>query len=386
MPHLNFKQIALVSAISSLFLVGCGGGGGGGDSGTGGSGGGGGSLVTSYFVDGPAKGISYVCSPSGLSGVTSSTGSFTCRAGETVTLSLTVGSSTLNLGSVAVPTVSGVSIPVTMLANGLQVAEILHALNHGSMDAIDVSGVSIPTSLAAQINAYIASGGTLPTGQNSDDQFLAYIQSQATSGTPFVNPVTGTAKTFQETIVLPHLQDTIVAISSMNPTLPILNNTTKLSGTILYTGSGTVQNSGCTNQSVNFSGGSILNVTVNGDIQTAGTYNATFSTTPFAVTMHISAGSCTIGTDTVPVPAISQTIPVPSLSYTSPVTVTTAFSGNNISVPNGAFPSGCSGGNSLSGVDVGRANPMITLTQAMTCSAPNSTFTITETVKLVGAW
>ena len=230
---------AAFAAVLASSLIACGGGGGGGAADTGGGvgggggGGGGATSITGYFVDGPVKGISYACSPSGLSGVTSATGSFTCQTGDTVTLRLTVGTSTLTLGSVAVPSVSGASIPVTMLANGLQAAEILQALNHGSMNAMDVSAVSIPPAVAAQIDSYISSGGTLPSGQSSDDQFLAYIQSQSTAGAAFVNPVTGTAKTFQETIVLPHVQDTIVAISATNPTMRIANNTSKLSGTIL---------------------------------------------------------------------------------------------------------------------------------------------------------
>ncbi len=384
---------AAFAAVLASSLIACGGGGGGGAADTGGGvgggggGGGGATSITGYFVDGPVKGISYACSPSGLSGVTSATGSFTCQTGDTVTLRLTVGTSTLTLGSVAVPSVSGASIPVTMLANGLQAAEILQALNHGSMNAMDVSAVSIPPAVAAQIDSYISSGGTLPSGQSSDDQFLAYIQSQSTAGAAFVNPVTGTAKTFQETIVLPHVQDTIVAISATNPTMRIANNTSKLSGTILYSGSGTVQGpSGCTNASITFSGGSILNATVNGDIQTVGTYNATFTTPPFAVTMHISSFSCTSGTSTTTVPASTQTATVPAISGSNPVIVSSAFSGHNISMPTDALPAGCSGSPSMSGVDVGLANPMMTLTQSITCSEANSTFTVTATAKLVGAW
>ncbi len=374
---------ALLVVLSGVSLISCGGGGGGG-------GGGDGSTITSYLA-GPAQGISYVCNPSGLAGVTSSTGSFTCRTGETASLSLVVGSSTINLGSIAVPTISGVSIPVTVLANGLQVADILQALNHGSMAAIDVGGLTMPTAAAAQINAYIASGGTLPSGQGSDDQFLAYIQSQTTGGSPFVNAVTGSGKTFQQNVVLPQLQATLNAIGATNPTLPILNNTTRLSGTILYTGSLTVPGTnGCTDILVTVRGGSILNVTVSGNVQNPGTYQAILSAPAMTATAYFSEYTCTIGNQQYPYPATTLSAPTQSYSGANTITVTPVFGGNNISIPMG-LPTGtgydCSGQDSLSGTDVGLANPMMTLSQTISCAAQGlPPITLTATAKLVGAW
>ncbi|MHB8667264.1 MAG: hypothetical protein ACYC7B_07070 [Burkholderiales bacterium] len=347
------------------------------------------STITSYLVDGPAKGLSYACSPSGLSGLTSSTGSFTCQTGDTVAFSLNVGASTIAFGSVAVPGTSGVSVPVTMFANGLQVAEVLQALNHGSSTDIDVSGLTIPAAVVAEINSYISSGGTLPPGQSSDDQFLASIQSQTTGATTsFVTPVTGSGDTFRQNTVLPNLQTTVTAISATNPA-PMLtsNSTTKLSGTILVSGSGTIPaTGGCTSATWSASGGGILNATVNGNIQKAGVYPVSFSSPGFQETISVSSMTCTSGTVTTTIPASTTTSSVPPFAANDTITVTAAFSGNALALAsNSAPPAGCTGG-AVTGTDVGASNPLITMSTAVTCAAQSASFTVSATAKLVGAW
>ena len=364
----------------AVLVAACGGNGGDGGTSSGAS-------ITSYFVDAPTKGLSYACSPSGLSGLTSSTGSFTCQTGDTVSFSLGVGAATIHLGSVAVPGISGVSIPVTMLPNGLQIAAVLHALNHGSSANIDVSGLTIPAADAALITAYIASGGSLPAGQNSDDQFLAYLQSRTTAGAPFANRVNGTGKSFQQDMVLPHLQNTIHAIGMTNPRMPRMGNMSKLSGTMLVTGSGTVPAAaGCTSVAWQASGGGILNAMVSGDIQNAGTYPVTFSSPGFLTTISISPFSCTAGGSTTTYPATTSTSTVPPFSGTDTVTVTPALGGNSLSLGQSSTPpSGCVGGN-VSGTDVGLSNPLITLSTSVTCTVQGASATVSVTAKLVGAW
>lgn len=350
------------------------------------------STITSFLVDGPTKGLTYACSPSGLSGVTSSTGSFTCQTGDTAAFSLNVSLGTITLGSVAVPSTSGVSVPVTMFANGLQIAEILQALNHGSGTNIDVSGLTIPAATVAEINSYISSGGTLPTGQSSDDQFLASVQGQTSGATPsFISPVTGTAKTFQQNMVLPNLQTTIAAISATNPAPPVsasgTTSTTKLSGTVLVSGSGIVPGvAGCTDATWTAGGGGILNATVSGNIQTAGTYPVTFASPGFEVTTSLSSITCTSGNVTTTVPASTTVSNVPPFGQSSTITVAPAFSGNSLSLAdNSTPPAGCTGG-SITGNDIGASNPLITLSTTLACTVQGSSLTATATAKLVGAW
>lgn len=384
----RFKTSILIVAILSAFavvLAGCGGGGGGGTTPT--TGNPPASTITSYLVDEPVNGLTYVCAPSNLSGVTTSTGRFDCQTGDTAAFSLKVGSATINFGSVTVPSTSGVSVPVTMFPNGLQVAAILQALNHGSVTNIDVSGLSIPASVVADINSYISSNGTLPAGQSSDDQFLSSIQNQTSGATPsFVNLVTGSGKTFQQNVVLPNLQATIIKISATNPPAPVVNNTTKLNGTMLVTGSATSSADGCTDLIVTYRGGGILNAIVNGNIQQPGSYPVTFSSSNFEATTTRSSVTCTSGGVTTTIPGSTKKSSEPPLNETNTIIVTPAFSGNTLTFAiNGNPPAGCSGGQ-LTGTDVGLSNPLITLTKTVNCTEQGATATVTLTAKLVGAW
>lgn len=399
---MSYRNCAVVVSMGLLLaLAACGGGGGSGDSSstsaatsdssstTGGSSTTTSTTVVGYLVDGPVKGVSYTCNPSGLNGTTSATGAFTCNSGDTVTFTLSVGGSSISLGSVAVPNSTGTSVPVTMLANGLQVAEILQALNHGTTTDMDVSGLTIPASVVAEINSYISSGGATLSGQASDDQFLAYVQGQISGVTTRTTPVTGSGTTFRENTVLPNLQTTLIGISSTNPAFIVKNNTSKLSGSILVTGSGSVTPvSGCTTPTWTATGGGIVNAVVAGDIQTPGTYDMTINVGSFRQVIYISGFSCTSGNITTSVPAQTVTSTASPFADTGQITVAKAFSGNTLTMPNSGVtpPAGCTGGGDLSGSDVGLSNPLITLTSTLSCDFSGAKFTITETAKLVGAW
>jgi hypothetical protein len=149
-------------------------------------------TATTYsgvFLDAPTKGLSYLASPSGLSGTTDAGGKFNFQSGDTVTFTLGVGSGPIAVGSwqPAVPS-GGASalVFVQSLNNGLQVAQILQSLNHGSATAMDVSGLALAASDVTNINNFIASGGTaLPLGAASDVALLASVQANAGSQ-PFV--------------------------------------------------------------------------------------------------------------------------------------------------------------------------------------------------------
>jgi hypothetical protein len=404
------KLIPLVASLL-LAVAGCGGGGGGstssdsgsgstaGTSGSGSSGGSGGSstgagpsassTLTNYLVDGPTKGLSYACSPSGLSGVTGSDGAFICNAADTATFSLNAGNAVIALGSIAVPAGGHVYVPVTMLPNGLQVAEILQALNHGSATDLDVGGVSLPAAVVTQINAYIASGGTLPAGQPSDDAFLASVQSQVTAGAALVNAVHGTGTSFRDGTVLPHLASTIVGVSANNPPPVVAGGVTKLSGTIVVSGSGTVPGvAGCTDLTWSANGGGIVNATVDGDIQTAGAYPVSFASPGFRETIATSDVTCTSGGLTTTVPGSTTTYSVSPFDGNGQITVTAGSAGNALSLVTSGYtpPEGCNGGGVVSGTDVGRSNPLITLSTAVNCSIGSATASVSATAKLVGAW
>ena len=90
------QQFTFIAVLA--LLTACGGGGGGG-------GGGDSTVATSsgVFVNSPTKGIKYSASPSGLTGTTDENGSYSYKAGDTVTFSLDLGASTVTLGSTASP-------------------------------------------------------------------------------------------------------------------------------------------------------------------------------------------------------------------------------------------------------------------------------------------
>ncbi|HTH79840.1 MAG TPA: DUF4214 domain-containing protein [Ramlibacter sp.] len=345
------------------------------------------SSITFYIVDGPVKGITYACAPSGKSAVTDLSGAVACQAGDTATLTISTTSGTINLGSIGAPAKNGISMPVTLLANGVQVAEILQALNHGTADNIDVTGTSLPAATVAQINAYIAGAGTLPAGVASDDQFLAGLQAQE-PGVAFTSPVTGNGTNFRDNTVLPGLQKTIIGISGTNPPPVLTDGTTKLSGTIVVAGSGTFPIPNCPSGTVTFSGGGILNATVNGDVTTPGAYATNWTSPGFQESVTIDIPQCTIpGNPPIVIPEDSSTnlISTPPVAGNSQLTVTSAFTGTNLSMPAGQAPDGCVLA-PIAGTDIGASNPLITLTTSVTCQINGADINATVTAKLVGAW
>ena len=118
--------LAGVLAVSMLQLFGCGGGGSSSTPTAAPA-----ATATGIFLDAPSQGVTYVASPSGLTGTTGANGSFSYGSGDTVTFSLNVGGSTpIVIGSLApvAPTGGGNAVVfVLTLSNGLQVAQVLPA-------------------------------------------------------------------------------------------------------------------------------------------------------------------------------------------------------------------------------------------------------------------
>jgi hypothetical protein len=345
------------------------------------------SSITFYIVDGPVQGISYTCAPSGMSGVTDASGGVGCHAGDTATLTIPTNNGSINLGTVGAPSKNGISMPVTMLANGLQVAEILQTLNQGTADNLDITGTTLPAATVAAINAYIAGGGTLPAGVPSDDQFLAGIQALE-PGVAFASPVTGSGTNFRDNTVLPGLQRTILGISGINPPPVLTDGTTKLSGTIVVSGSGTIPIPNCPTGTVTFSGGGILNAIVNGDLQVPGAYTTQWTSPGFQESVTVDIPECALpGNPPVVIPEYKATDieSTPPFAGNSQLTVASAFIGTNLSMPAGQAQAGCALA-PITGTDIGASNPLITLTTSINCLVDGAAINATVTAKLVGAW
>lgn len=98
------------------------------------------------FVNSPTKGIIYSASPSGLSGTTDVDGTYSYKAGDTVTFSLDLGATTITLGSTSNPSAytSVLSLTVPNGGDPLAVAQVLETLDKSSVDGkMDVSGISL---------------------------------------------------------------------------------------------------------------------------------------------------------------------------------------------------------------------------------------------------
>jgi hypothetical protein len=168
-------------------------------------------TAAGVFIDAPTRGLSYVASPSGLSGTTDATGAFSFQAGDTVSFTLGAGSAgSLSIGSVipSVPSSGAAKLFVLALNNGVQVAQVLQSLNHGSASAMNVSGLTLPAQDLSNLNNYIASGGTaLPVSVSTDVQMLAQAQvnsNASSAGYTFVASggasVTATLAALQQTL------------------------------------------------------------------------------------------------------------------------------------------------------------------------------------------
>lgn len=346
-------------------------------------------TVTGIFDDAPTQGITYGCSPSLQGGVTDANGRFTCAAQDsTVSFTLPMpNGSTIELGSSDVPPYDGVHVPVTALRSGtlnvgMRAAEILQALNHGSDALMDVSGVNLPAASVAQVNAYISGAGILPAGVASDDEFLAGLQAQA-GAVNFTHRVTGNSTSFLYATVLPHLQDTVVAISATNPApVPDAQGQARLSGTIVVSGSGAFDVAGCAAIPWSARGGGVIDAVVGGDIGKAGQYPIGFASPGFSETVTIGPVDCPPAD---PIPAQTTVVAVPPFAAADTIAVTPAFVGYSLALSAPAnVPLGCSGGN-ISGTNIGAANPLVTLGLAIMCDFGFGPMHFGAAMKMVGA-
>ena len=146
----------LISIAVFSLLSACGGGGGG-DS----------TVATSsgVFVNSPTKGIKYLASPSGLTGTTDENGTYSYKAGDTVTFSLDLGASTVTLGSTSSPSATTSILALTVPNGGdpVAVAQVLETLDKSTSDGkMDVSGITLSTgsTLTAITNALKTSSVT----------------------------------------------------------------------------------------------------------------------------------------------------------------------------------------------------------------------------------
>jgi len=131
------KQFTFIAVLA--LLTACGGGGGG-DS----------TVATSsgVFVNSPTKGIKYLASPSGLTGTTDENGTYSYKAGDTVTFSLDLGGSTVTLGSTSSPSATTSILALTVPNGGdpVAVAQVLETLDKSTADGkMDVSGITLST-------------------------------------------------------------------------------------------------------------------------------------------------------------------------------------------------------------------------------------------------
>jgi len=200
---MKYKIYSLLIALASI-TVGCGGGGGSSSSASS-------SNYTGQFYDAPTKGLTYTDSPSGITGTTDSSGTFSFKAGDTVTFSVPTGSSTsISVGSITPATPSSTSTPaivsVLSLPNATAVAQTLQTLG-GTGNVIDVSSVSLTSTQAQSINNYVSTGGV--------------STSPSISGITWVS--TSTAKV-----------NAISSLSSISPLTPGVSLSSLLGGTTSF--------------------------------------------------------------------------------------------------------------------------------------------------------
>jgi hypothetical protein len=159
MSAIHMKALSIFCLIAlGAALVGCGGGSAGADIA---------STKTGSFINSPTKGIRYVASPSGLTGLTDENGRFSYRAGDTVTFSLQLGGSNLTLGSLTNPGAENSVLSLSVSGNGssLAIAQLLETLDRSQLDGkMDVSEVTLPTNSALRSGLANALGkSTIPS-------------------------------------------------------------------------------------------------------------------------------------------------------------------------------------------------------------------------------
>ena len=307
-------------------------------------------------------------------------------------------------GSTLVSTGSG-------LATFLQNAQSLVTSGKlGEADAVDTAVLSGSTAYSAGLIQ-----GALPVSQQDSIDYCCFGSAQATGVSDAVGDyavwmpagVAGANYTSVQLTASDPASGAVVAADTQTVNLTALDQaatnvagltpaatggstgsgtTYTLSGSVTLSGTGTMTTvTGCTAATITSSGQGIMNATVNGDIQTPGTYTATVSVANFTMTDTSSSTSCTTGGQTVTVPGQTTTETIPSGTST----VTVVSDGTNLTVTGallGTDPAGCTGGSSATGTVTGLANPLVSLTSTMSCALSGGSSSDTSTVKLVGSW
>jgi hypothetical protein len=187
------RVINIIILLSILAIYGCGGGS---SSST--------ATSSGSFIDAPVQGLTYTSLPSGLTGTTDSSGTYSYQSGDTVTFKLNVGSSSLTIGSTSSPssTTSVLSITPPTGGSALGVAQILQTLDTGNDSSItNVSGLtSIPSSTVTTIQSALSSSSissstvsTIATVANTSGISLKNGTSGVTQATAVSNLAQNTA-------------------------------------------------------------------------------------------------------------------------------------------------------------------------------------------------
>jgi hypothetical protein len=125
MKRFGFWALLLVMMIFVIIAGGCGGGGSDGDR-----------TLQGTFIDGPVEGLTYTCTPSGLSGTTDSNGAFSFNAGDKIVF---------KVGNISLPEVAGANVitPLSFFGENARFddSEVLHLVRFiMSAGAVDADG------------------------------------------------------------------------------------------------------------------------------------------------------------------------------------------------------------------------------------------------------
>jgi hypothetical protein len=162
--------------------------------------------------------------------------------------------------------------------------------------------------------------------------------------------------------------------------------TCRLSGSIVDRGTGRFTTPGCSTLTTTSFGRAILNASLTGSLQRPGRYNVRVTSGSYRLDTTVSPLTCSVpGAGSITIPGDSSS----RFLRPSTGTVLVVSDGSNLTVTGnliGSAPPGCTGGNRFVGTVIGLSNPMVTLRGSMTCNVAGATFTVTSTVKMVGAF
>ena len=126
-------------------------------------------TLSGTFVDAPVAGLSYSCSPSSLSGTTTSGGSYSYQSGDTCSFAI----SSTNIGSVTADTVVS---PVDLITNGSSadatVTNIVQTLMMLDDDGVATNGINITSTMASD---FVAAAGIFDFADGSFDTIMGNI-------------------------------------------------------------------------------------------------------------------------------------------------------------------------------------------------------------------